>query len=224
MGQVQGSVARRQDRSAVQQAPAGVVQRHVTEGPAGTIGGPGEFLQGGGASGRYMFTVHGGWIDRDHLAAHIERANRVVDPTLSPVQEPAPFMGIQRPAWAIGAAGLMSIPPPAAAGESGGRPRPEAGETGIQRAVVQRLPPASVPAPGSPAPATATSTAPAATPGALTRAQFAQVMAQRFAVGRIFTAPFEDQVAGLARSGTAPPAGLARDTWRPWDPGSSSPV
>ena len=51
---------------------------HVTDNPQGRIGNIEQFLNGSGATGRYIFTRGGGWIDRTHL---------VIAPTIQALQD-----------------------------------------------------------------------------------------------------------------------------------------
>ena len=54
------------------------LQRHVTHSRAGRIGGAREYLTGSGAEGRYLFTLRGGWLDRDHVQPHARQASQVL--------------------------------------------------------------------------------------------------------------------------------------------------
>jgi hypothetical protein len=52
-----------------------VLQRHVTHGTQGRIGGAEQFLTG---TRRYLFTRRGGWLDLAHVQPHIEQAASVM--------------------------------------------------------------------------------------------------------------------------------------------------
>jgi hypothetical protein len=57
----------------------GVIRRHVTHSGQGRIGSGEDFVTGQGATGRYTFTSHGGWLDRSHVLGHDVQAIEVMD-------------------------------------------------------------------------------------------------------------------------------------------------